>query len=80
MEQTDQKTRCISNMYGMLMLRAKKKNKSGKGNRIRVGVIKVLTGWSGMALLRRRRNEEMRRGAMWIAKGSVFQAKGTANS
>lgn len=64
----------------MLTLRPKKKNKSGKGNRIRVGVIKVLTGWSGMALLRRRRNEEMRRGAMWVAKGSVFQAKGAANS
>lgn len=69
-------------MYAMLMLRPKKKNKSGKGNRICVGVIKVLTGWSGMALLRRRRrrNEEMRRGAMWVAKGSVFQAKGAANS
>lgn len=48
----------------MLMIRAKKKTKSGKGDKIHVGVIKVVIDWSGMAFLRS--EEELRNGASHV--------------
>lgn len=62
----------VRNISGVLMIRSKEK-KSGKGDRIYVGVTTMLIVWSEVGWLSGEKEKQR-------SAGSVFQAQGTART